>query len=80
MTLTWQADGVALAGVQALFARVQAQEQQLRELASLRESELAYAQKKMEQATASLAAAEERAATLEGRLARLESIMLQAER
>ena len=77
---TWQADGVALGGVQALYARVQTQERQLRELASLRETEQADAQKKMEQATASLAAAEERAAALEARLARLESIVLHADR
>ena len=66
--------------MQALYARVQTQERQLRELASLRETEQADAQKKMEQATASLAAAEERAAALEARLARLESIVLHADR
>lgn len=72
-----QADGVALGGVQALYARLQAQEQQLRALASLREAEQAEAQQQMERVTASLAAAEERAATFEARLARLEKALSQ---
>ena len=76
MVLMGQADGVALGGVQALYARLQAQEQRLAELASLRETEQAEARRQLEQSSASLAAAEARAAALEARLARLESIVL----
>ena len=72
-----QADGVALGGVQALYARLLSQEQRLRDLASRREAEQVEANQKMAQAAAALTAAEERAAMLESRLARLEAIVLQ---
>ena len=72
-----QADGVALGGVQALYARLLSQEQRLRDLASRREAEQVEANQKMAQAAAALTAAEERTAMLESRLARLEAVMLQ---